>query len=476
VRATLRVLADDERAEVHERTLRVLARTGMRVDTSLGRRLLADAGAHVDEASRMVRFPAELVEQCLRLAPREFDLGGRRAGFGAVMNAGQCTLLADGGATQVCEGPECVRRQPTREDWLDSTRLLDVIDEVGLYWQMVEYPRDADGAAGWVEHWSELFRLYGKHVQDSLPDASAAVWLREVLDVVFGGAEAVRRRRPFSFLITPTSPLVIEGDHTDAWLALRDTGMPVAIMPMPLMGATSAASLSATIVQANCETLAALCLVQAAAPGTPVIYAPVLAAADPRTGTYAAGAIEASVMAAAGTELARSYGLPVEASGSTTTAHEPGVQAAYEKATTMLMSALSWPDILVGPGLLAGATVYSAEQLIIDVEVYGLCRQAMRGVSTGPELWLDDVLGSAGPGGGFLGEKSTRRNARGGEWRLTDLGFHPAYESWVNEGRVGVVAEARERIKALLVRHQPMEYDDDQKKALAELAERARRA
>ena len=141
MRATLRVLADDERAEVHERTLRVLARTGMRVDTSLGRRLLADAGAHVDEPSRLVRFPADLVEHCVELAPRRFDLGGRRPGFSVSMNAGDCTLLADGGATQVCEGPGGARRPPARRDWLDSTRLLDVMDEVGLYWQMVEYPR-----------------------------------------------------------------------------------------------------------------------------------------------------------------------------------------------------------------------------------------------------------------------------------------------------------------------------------------------
>jgi trimethylamine---corrinoid protein Co-methyltransferase len=476
VRAILRVLADDERAEVHERTVRILARTGVRVDTSLGRRLLADAGAHVDEASRLVRLPADLIERCVELAPRRFALGGRRTGFAAAMNAGDCTLLADGGATQVCEGPGGVRRQPTRRDWLDSTRLIDVIDEVGVYWQMVEYPRDAAGAAGWVEQWSELFRLFGKHVQDSLPDASVAVWLREVLDVVFGGAEAVRQRRPFSFLITPTSPLVVEGDHTDAWLALRDTGMPVAIMPMPLMGATSPASMLATIVQANCETLAVLCLVQVAAPGTPVIYAPVPAVADPRTGAYAAGAVGASVMAAAGAEMARFYGLPVEASGCATTAHEPGVQAAYEKATTLLTSALSWPDILVGPGLLAGATVFSAEQLIIDVELFGLSRQVMRGVAAASELWLDDVLGSVGPGGSFLGEKSTRRNARSGEWRLSELGFHPAYESWVREGRPDVVAEARERVEALLARHQPVEYSEDQQKALAALAERARRA
>ena len=33
----LQVLSEDERAQVHERTLRILAKTGLRVDTAGGR-------------------------------------------------------------------------------------------------------------------------------------------------------------------------------------------------------------------------------------------------------------------------------------------------------------------------------------------------------------------------------------------------------------------------------------------------------
>jgi hypothetical protein len=55
-----------------------------------------------------------------------------------------------------------------------------------------------------------------------------APWLKEVLDIVFGGRETVRAQRPLSFLITPASPLTIEHDYTQTWLELRDYGLPVA--------------------------------------------------------------------------------------------------------------------------------------------------------------------------------------------------------------------------------------------------------
>ena len=58
---TLQVLSEAERTQVHERTLGVLERVGMRCDTAEGRRVLADAGAQVDEATCIVRFPPALV-------------------------------------------------------------------------------------------------------------------------------------------------------------------------------------------------------------------------------------------------------------------------------------------------------------------------------------------------------------------------------------------------------------------------------
>jgi trimethylamine--corrinoid protein Co-methyltransferase len=470
--AELAVLTADEQAHVHERTLGVLARHGMRVDPDEGRRVLAAAGAQVDEVTRMVRFPGELVEESIRLAPKRFSLGGRRDDFSFPLNAGEFTLLADGGATTLLDRHTGVRRSPTREDWIEATTVIDALDDVGLFWSLCEHPSANDGGAGLVSYLSDVFATFGKHVQESFGDPSQAPLILEVLDIVFGGRDEVRRRHPVSFLITPTSPLIIEADYTGTWLAMRDWDIPVAVMPMPLMGATAPGSRLGTVLAANCETIGTLCLVQAAAPGTPFIYAPVLATMDPRTGRYAAGAIEQGALSMAAIAMARFYGLPIEASGSSTDAFEPSPQAAYEKAAMGLMVTLGWPDILVGPGLLGGAIMLSFEQLIIDVEVFRLARQAHAGVPVRDELWLDDVLARVGPGGSFIGEPSTRRNMRAGEWLLRDFGNRDTFEAWQTAGGLSTVEAARARVEEILATHRPAGFDDDTARALKELERR----
>ena len=92
----LRVLSEDEKTQVHERSLKILAETGVKVYTAKGRQYLKDAGAEVDENSKIVKFPRAMVEESLRLAPKDFTLGARRPGWDLSMNAGECTLIADG--------------------------------------------------------------------------------------------------------------------------------------------------------------------------------------------------------------------------------------------------------------------------------------------------------------------------------------------------------------------------------------------
>ena len=60
----LQVLSEQEKAQVHERTLYHLWNTGVRVDTARGRQYLKDAGAEVDE-NNIVYFPRDLVEEAL---------------------------------------------------------------------------------------------------------------------------------------------------------------------------------------------------------------------------------------------------------------------------------------------------------------------------------------------------------------------------------------------------------------------------
>jgi trimethylamine--corrinoid protein Co-methyltransferase len=473
VQTRIQVLSEDEKAQVHERTLGVLAQVGVRCDTEEGRRILAAAGADVDEATRRVRFPDGLVDHLLAQATRSFTLHGRRPGWSFTAGAGHFTLLSDGGATSTYDVAAGARRATTQDDWRAATRLLDALDDVGLYWCPTEYDADYERPGGFVRYYTDVFATFGKHVQDSFGTPALAPWLKEVLDIVFDGPERVRELRPLSFLITPASPLTIEQDFTQTWLELRDYGLPVAVMPMPLQGATAPGSRLGTLLTANCETVATICLVQAAAPGTPVFYSPVLATMDPRTGLYGAGAIEHAVLGVAGTEMARFYDLPAESSGLCTQTYEPDLQTAWEKADSGLLVTLSDPDVLVGPGLLGGATVLCLEQIVLDVEVIRRARQGATGVPVRDDLWLDDILDKVGPCGSFLGERSTRQGVRGGEWVLSDFGVQGSWDAWRAAGSPGTVAAASERVRDLLAGQVSLPYTEDQAAALAALQRRA---
>jgi len=473
MQARIQILSEDEKAQVHERTLKVLSTVGMRCDTAEGRRILAAAGADVDEATRRVRFPAGLVESLLSQATKTFTVHGRRPGWSYPVGAGAFTLLADGGATSVFDAGTGERRPTTRDDWRAATRLLDALDDVGFYWCPTDYVPDYERPGGFVRYVTEVFGTFGKHVQDSFGTPELAPWLKEVLDIVFGGPDEVRARMPLSFLITPASPLTIERDFTQTWLELRDYRLPVAVMPMPLQGATAPGSRLGTLLAANCETVGTLCLVQAASPGTPVFYAPVIATMDPRTGLYAAGAIEHAVLGVAGTEMARYYGLPAESSGLCTQTYEPDLQTAWEKAESGLLVALSDPDVLCGPGLLGGATVLSLEQIVLDVEIVRHARRARTGVPVRDDLWLDDVLDRVGPCGSFIGERSTRTGVRAGEWRLSDFGVQGSWAAWRAAGAPSTMTAARERVRAVLADQVSLPYSDDQAVALAALQRRA---
>ncbi len=337
--------------------------------------------------------------------------------------------------------------------------------------------RAAPGPAPLVAHWAETFRLFSKHVQDAPGTASEGAWLTELLAVIFGSREAVRRDHPYSVLYCPVSPLAMEEDHTDAYLATLGWDIPIAVMPMPMMGSSAPAGLRSTIVLGNAEVLGTLCLVQAAAPGTPVIYAPALAAMEPRTGRWGGGSPEHALLGAATTEMARFYDLPAIASNGGTDQFVTGVQAASERTLNWVLPVLSWPDILIGPGSLGGASTLCLEQMVIDVEVYRACRRLHMGIGAGiGEEDVVEALAEVGPMGDFLARTATRDAVRGGEFFMPRLGHHGTFDRWEATGRPDIVDQAREVARAAIAGHQPLPFADEVEAELGALERRARDA
>ncbi len=468
-----KVLSGLERDKVHEKTIKILAETGIRVETELGRAYLKEAGAAVDENTRIVRIPRKLLEDSLQAAPKKFSLGARRSGWNLGMNEGECSLMIDGEGISVIDHRTREKRPSTYSDWLDATRVTDFLDEFGVYWGMSERTDIEDSLPETVRHWANIFRNFSKHVQDDSSTARESKWLLEILHAVFGDKETIIKTNPFSFLLCPQSPLIIEGEHTDAYLATVGYKIPVAVMPMALMGGTGPGNMISMTILGNCEMLAMLCLVQAADPGTPFIWAPTCSVMNPRTGMYSAGAIENALLNSATTEMGRYYGIPVEGTGGGTDTYVPGIQASYERGMSALIAMLSWPDLMVGAGLLGGSMILSLEQLLIDVEIFRMSKQAHRGIPTHAEAWLDEIIQKVGPGGNFLGEKSTVKNMRSGEWLIPRLGVHDPERTWERSGKRDILDEAREKIDQILKTHIPLALEDGIEKELEKICKKA---
>jgi trimethylamine--corrinoid protein Co-methyltransferase len=364
-------------------------------------------------------------------------------------------------------------RPGTLDDWLVATHLIDAMDEIGIYWNMVEGWTSSNSPGGFVSYWRNVLKNCSKHIQDSTDSLQKSRWLLEILQIAFGDRKTIRQTHPFSYLVCPMSPLVIDEVYTNAYLETTGYDIPVAIMPMPLMGTTGPAGLISNILLANSEALAMLCLVQAAASGTPVLYAPIPQTIEPHTWTYTGGAIENSLFGAAVTEMGRFYGLPVEASTGGTDQFYPGAQAGYERAINWTLPCLAWPDILVGPGLLGGSTILCVEQLVLDVEIFRRVAHLSRGINTEPEQWLEKSILDAGPGGNFLKQRSTSKAVREGAWYLSEIGFHGTHEKWRLAGMPDVIDTVQESIKKILKNYQPLPLDAHAEHELERLEHKA---
>ena len=474
MKAQIEVLSETERIQVHERSMKVLATTGARVLSGRGRRILKAAGAEVDGESQLVRFPRPLIEEALKLAPKSFKLGGRRPGWDLDMNTGGCSLLADGGAVSVLDWESGEIRPGTFDDWLTATHLIDAIDEIGVYWNMVEGGFSENSLGDFVSYWRNALKNCSKHIQDSTDSVKKTRLLLEILEIAFGGRTAIRETHPFSYLLCPMSPLVIDARYTNAYLETIGYDIPVAIMPMPLMGTTGPASMISTLMTANCEVLAMLCLVQAAAPGTPVIYAAIPQTIEPHTWRYTGGAVENSLFGAAVTEMGRHYGLPVEGSTGGTDQYYPGAQASYERALNWTLPSIAWPDILVGPGLLGGSTILCPEQMVMDVEIFRRCAILHEGISAESEMWLEESIAQTGPGGNFLKQPSTLKAVRDGIWYLSEMGFHDTYEKWKAAGMPDIIDGVQDVINEILKDYEPLPLDSYADRELERLERHAR--
>ena len=446
---TTQILSAKEQEQVHEESLRILAEVGVKFLGQKAIPILKKNGAIVDEDSRIVRLPKEMVAESLKMAPRSFILGARNPLHDYPLPSPVTRYCIDGTASFAMDFVTGERRYGTTRDIENGLRIFQQLDMGVMAWAPV-CASEAPAHSRALHEFFAMIKYSSKHGEHEVHFANQVPYLVAGLKAVLGNEAAVKARLAYSLIYCPVAPLMHDGEMLDAYLELGQVDMPVMIMPMPVCGTTGPASLFSNICQANAEELSSIVIFQMANPGRPLIYSNATGTMDFRNGAYLGGSPEMGLMAASLTHMGRFYGLPSCSAGCTSDAKEPGPEAVLEKLITTIPPVSAGADIIVGMGEIESDQVLILEQLFVDNEIAHICERMVTGVDSGEAKDLYQDIVQVGPGGNFLKSRNTRLAARSGEFYYPDLTDRHPYESWVGLGKPTMYSNARKKVEEIL--------------------------
>jgi trimethylamine---corrinoid protein Co-methyltransferase len=425
--ARLTVWDDAACWRVHEATLALLEETGVEVRHAAAREQLGEAGARLD--GTRARIPAALVDTALQTAPRRFALKQRGADGGGAGHARRGEMggleLADGNS-YFGTGSDCIyvtdpdtgeRRQSATADVEGMAALCERLENIDFVMSM-GLPSDVPSQVGDLAQFAAMLAGTRKPL---LTTAHDGVSLRRMRDM----AALCGEPRSFGCYAMPNPPLVHSDEALDKVRACAELDIPLVYAPAPAAGTTAPASMTATIVVGNAETLSGLVVHQLTRPGAPFVYGAGCGAFDMRTAVDVYAAPEHFLGNAAATDLARFYGLPSFAYAAVADAKTLDEQWAAEAGMTAVLGALSRATLLHDVGYLESGLQSSYETIVLGDELVGYARALLVEVGVDDESLALNEIDAVGPGGSHLGRDHTRQRHRE-TWvpRLFDRATH----------------------------------------------------
>jgi len=448
-------LGDGDVGRIIDAAKAVLERTGVEIGPSPCRDLLKKAGCRVDSDCNRVFFHRALVDEALSTRRSEVLLAGRDPCHDLNLTGDRVHFGTGGQAVKVLDLDGRVR-ETTLADNYHIGRLVDTLEHIHFYMRPV-VARDIATEDIDVNQFYACLAATPKHVMANAYVPSRAPLIREMGDIMAGGAAAFDSRPILSFTASWTvSPLRYALETLEALDTIVDHGMPIVTSSAPQAGATSPAALAGTLVQLVAEQLSGIVYVNLRNPGHPLIMGCVPAQADLRTGAFTGGSGEFALLNAACAQIAQHLEMPLYNSSGISDSKIPDAQAGAEKALTGLAAALAGSNYIHhSAGFLESLLTVAYEQYVIDNDINGALMRMVRGIEVTEETLSVDVIDDVcnGPNH-FLGHPQTL-NLMNTEYLYPTLMNRSTRDDWQAAGAQALHEAARDRARQILVEHWP---------------------
>ncbi len=449
-----KLFSPEQMKEIHKSSIEVLSAKGVVFKSEKARNILEKCGAKSE--GEIVYFSEELVEKCLKTVPESFcvdainpDNSVKVGGDLIIHPAGGEVFLKDAGGER--------SNSATIQQFSDLQKIYQACDNINMTGYQPLSPDDVPIKTRGLHCIYETMLYTDKPWLAPMDYVSGADKHRELqmYEIVFG-SDWVRNHYLTWSIVTPESPLVFSEFSCESIMEYAEFNQPVALVSAPMSGITGPIHLLGTIILANAETLAGLCLAQCVNPGVPVLPSASLTYGNMRLATWECASPDSALMLAGAIQMYKDYyHLPARAQTGVTSSKCVDYQAGYETMQSLLLTALMDVDVTSqSAGSLENLMTLSFEKTVIDDEVINRVRRIINAIRFDDETSSVELIKEIKHGGSFLMHKSTLKSFRDG-WQ-PDISDWNSYDVWKKEEYPEIEMRAAKRVKDIIENAKPL--------------------
>jgi len=403
---------DDALGKIDAAAVRLLSGGGARIEHEEMLDLLEGAGCRVDRSGRRCFFPEKLIREVIAC------IGGR-AGEKVELPAGWTpqTRLAHGGSyPHLLDWPSGERRLATRQDVIDMAKMAHTLPEFGTVgkvltcseidqrveplWNTVQLAQITDKPIGG----GEIF--YANNVRP----------LVQMGEILTGKPNDTSLVPPCDFFI---SPLILDGEQAECFLAKRRIGIVNMPGTMPISGLSAPVTIAGAVTVAVAELIAGWVMGYAVNPALPIWGIVSSGSLDMRTLSACFGSPEAMLQDATVVSLCRRlYGINISAATGYVDCKRPGIEATFQKMLPLVGAPVGTGLHPGGGGLLSAGQDYSPVQHLLDTEITEAAKRFWGSFEVSEETIALDLIESMLTSGrtNFLDTDHTLAHYRARQW------------------------------------------------------------
>ena len=463
-------LSKSDLEQIHEATLDILETIGIRSASDRFLDKCAELGLNVKDG--VVYFPRDIVNKALKDAPSKFTLYSRNGKH-------DVELGAEGKVwTQTCIGSPFIndietgeRKLVTSKDLCDYIRVCDALDDIDIISAI--FPKDVPEQAAVTCETAMQVKNTSKPIHVCIESAKEVKYIIEVMAAAVGGMDNLVAKPTGYLQVSPISPLDYAVGPANGLIDTVEAGVPLGIIPCPMMGATGPMTLIGSVTMHNAEMVAGVVVAQLMRPGHPTVMSPRVTFLDMKTAIGLWAAPEMGMAGHCSAQMANFYGIPNEPTGFSCSSKVCDEEAGFERMYNALIPAIGSATILGTAGSVDNALIADYPTIVMDNEIASIIKYTVAGKEVNEDTLAVEAIREVVNGeGNFLGSMHTMQHLRNETW-VPDLCERNTCEAWQAEGKITYGEKALAKAKDLYANHQPEPLCDEYAAAVDAAVQRA---